>query len=116
VLLPSAAHVLNTKPNFAVLKGVDFGLVGPYPAGSPHAYEVRGFSFVDGPTEDPVTGSLNAGMAQLLMGSGRAPAQYVAAQGTVLGRSGRVHLARAADGRIWVGGRSHTLVSGHVQL
>jgi predicted PhzF superfamily epimerase YddE/YHI9 len=65
--------------------------------------------------EDPVTGSFNAGVAQWLIGSGRAPRQYVAAQGTVLGRAGRIHVE--ADGEdIWVGGNSVTCIRGSVQL
>ena len=53
--------------------------------------------------EDPVTGSLNASLAQWLLGNGRASAPYVARQGTALGRSGRVHISRDGDGEIWVG-------------
>lgn len=114
--LRSAELVLNAKPDFAKLKGLDFGLVGPHPPGSACEYEVRAFAFFDGPVEDPVTGSLNAGIAQWLIGAGVAPERYVAAQGTALGRSGRVHVSRDADGRIWIGGQSHTVVSGHVML
>ena len=73
----------------------------------------------DGSTaEDPVTGSLNASLAQWLLGSGRASAPYIASQGTVLGRAGRVHISRDADanGSIWVGGGTVTCVSGQVEL
>ena len=65
--------------------------------------------------EDPVTGSFNAGAAQWLIGSHRAPRQYVAAQGTVLGRAGRIHVT-ADDGDIWVGGYSTTCINGSVLL
>ena len=37
--------------------------------------------------EDPVTGSLNAGLAEWLLGSGRLAAPYTARQGTALGRT-----------------------------
>ena len=63
--------------------------------------------------EDPVTGSLNAGIAQWLIGTGRAPVSYVAGQGTALGRRGRIHVARA-DGEIWVAGDTVLGVQGSV--
>jgi predicted PhzF superfamily epimerase YddE/YHI9 len=63
-----------------------------------------------------VTGSFNASLAQWLLATGRARAPYVARQGTVLGRSGRVHVDLDADGTIWVGGGTTTCVSGTVDL
>lgn len=114
--LRSAALVLDVEPDFARLEGLDFGLVGAHPPGSECAFEVRGFAYVDGWIEDPVTGSLNAGIAQWLIGRGAAAESYVAAQGTVLGRRGRVHVDRDRDGRIWVGGDVHTLIEGVVDL
>jgi PhzF family phenazine biosynthesis protein len=115
VLLESAEAVLAVKPGDTDL---DIGVVGPYPPGSPEAFEVRAFSPQLGPSaaEDPVTGSLNASLAQWLLGAGRAEAPYVASQGTVLGRRGRVHVSRDDDGAIWVGGGTVTLVSGSVRL
>jgi predicted PhzF superfamily epimerase YddE/YHI9 len=65
--------------------------------------------------EDPATGSLNAGAARWLMDTGVAPQMYVAAQGTALGRAGRVHV-RADDGEIWVGGDTTTVITGTVAL
>ena len=67
-------------------------------------------------SEDPVTGSLNAALGQWLIGAGLAPAQYVASQGTALGRAGRVHVQRDADGQVWVGGDTVTCISGQVRL
>jgi PhzF family phenazine biosynthesis protein len=116
LLLRSAEQVLAVQPDFQTLKGIDFGLVGPHPAGAPCQFEVRGFAYVDGPTEDPVTGSLNAGIGQWLIGNGLAPARYVAAQGTALGRAGRVHVSRDEAGQVWVGGQSSTVVDGVVTL
>jgi PhzF family phenazine biosynthesis protein len=114
VLLESADAVLALRPGFVDL---DVGVVGPYPDGSPQAFEVRAFFPKEGSTvEDPVTGSLNASLAQWLLGTGRASAPYVASQGTALGRSGRVHVSRDADGTIWVGGGTVTCVSGEVDL
>jgi PhzF family phenazine biosynthesis protein len=114
--LRSAELVLAAKPNFESLKGLDFGLVGPHPPGSACAFEVRAFAYFDGHIEDPVTGSLNAGIAQWLIGQGIAPDHYIAAQGTALGRSGRIHVDKDAEGGIWIGGLSRTVVSGQVDL
>jgi PhzF family phenazine biosynthesis protein len=114
VLLPSAERVLALKPGFV---DVDLGVVGLYPAGSPAALEVRAFFPKDGTTaEDPVTGSLNASLAQWLLSTGRATAPYVASQGTALGRAGRVRVSRDLDGTIWVGGGTVTCISGEVEL
>jgi predicted PhzF superfamily epimerase YddE/YHI9 len=65
--------------------------------------------------EDPVTGSLNAGLAQWLIGAGLAPPRYVAAQGAALGRAGRVHVA-AEDGEVWIGGDVVACIEGHLDL
>ena len=81
----------------------------------PTDLEVRAFAAPVGVTEDPVTGSLNAAVAQWLIGAGLAPPRYVAAQGTVMGRAGRVHIEQDAAG-IWVGGNSVTCIDGTVLL
>ena len=115
VLLESAEAVLALRPGF--VGELDIGVVGPCPPGSPEQFEVRAFFPKDGTTvEDPVTGSLNASLAQWLLGSGRATAPYVARQGTALGRSGRVHVTQTADGTVWVGGGTVTCVAGAVEL
>lgn len=114
VLLADAASVLALKPGYIPF---DLGVAGPYPAGSPEAFEVRAFFPKDGTTvEDPVTGSLNASLAQWLLRTGRASAPYVASQGTALGRRGRVHVSADDDGGIWVGGGTVTLITGTVDL
>jgi PhzF family phenazine biosynthesis protein len=114
VLLASAEAVLALRPGVV---DVELGVVGPYPPGSPQAFEVRAFFPKDGATaEDPVTGSLNASLAQWLLRTGRASAPYVASQGTALGRSGRVHVSTDPDGTIWVGGGTVTCVRGQVEL
>jgi PhzF family phenazine biosynthesis protein len=114
VLLGSAEAVLALRPG---ITDVDLGVAGPYPPGSPQAFEVRAFVPKDGGTdEDPVTGSLNASLAEWLLRTGRATAPYVASQGTVLGREGRVHISRDAGGTIWVGGGTVTCVAGQVAL
>ena len=114
--LRSAERVLAIKPDFGALRGLDFGLIGAYPDGSPCQFEMRVFACTDGAVEDPVTGSFNAGAAQWLIGMGAAPPQYIASQGTALGRAGRVHVSRAADGAIWIGGDTHTVIDGVVAL
>ncbi len=117
VMLRSAAQVLALKPNATVLAGLDIGVVAPQPAGADTAFEVRAFFHThDTLSEDPVTGSLNAAVAQWLIGAGLAPERYVASQGTAMGRAGRVHIERDGSGTIWVGGASVTCISGQVQL
>ena len=78
--------------------------------------EVRAFAASIGVNEDPVTGSLNASLAQWLIADGRAPARYIAAQGTCMGRAGRVFIEQDATGQVWVGGQSVTCVDGTVSL
>jgi PhzF family phenazine biosynthesis protein len=113
VLLGSAEEVLALRPRGMDL---DVGAVGPHPPGSPEAFELRAFFQVgDTVIEDPVTGSLNASVAQWLLGSGRATAPYVASQGTALGRRGRVHVSQDDDG-IWIGGGTVTVLSGEAHL
>lgn len=114
VLLASADAVLAVRPG---VTDMDLGIAGPYPPGSAAAFEVRAFFPKDGSTaEDPVTGSLNAALAQWLLVTGRAEAPYLASQGTVLGRHGQVRISQDDDGTIWVGGSIVTCVSGTVQL
>jgi PhzF family phenazine biosynthesis protein len=114
VLLESADAVLALEPRYTEL---DIGAVGPHPEGSPEAFEVRAFFPKQGAiVEDPVTGSLNASLAEWLLRTGRATSPYVASQGTVLGRAGRVHVSQDADGTIWVGGGTVTCISGEVEI
>ena len=114
VLLASADAVLAVRPGVSDL---DIGVVGPYPPGSPEAFEVRAFSPALGSFgEDPVTGSLNASLAGWLLESGRATAPYVASQGTAMGRRGRVHISRDDSGTIWVGGGTVTCLRGTADL
>ena len=78
--------------------------------------EVRAFAASIGIEEDPVTGSLNASLAQWLIAEGRLPERYVAAQGQCLGRAGRVQVERDATGQVWIGGSSVTCIDGSVTL
>lgn len=117
LLLRDAETVLRVRPDGAALGAFrDVGLVGPHPAGSDVAFEVRAFVAEPEVWEDPVTGSLNAGLAQWLIPAGYAPPRYVAAQGTALRRRGRVHVERTDDGVTWVGGDTVAGVRGEVAL
>ena len=114
ILLGSAEEVLALRPGFV---DVDLGVAGPWPPGSAAAFEVRAFFPKNGATaEDPVTGSFNAALGEWLVATGRAELPYVAAQGTALGRAGRVHLSGDPAGTIWVAGATVTCVSGEVDL
>lgn len=128
LLLDDAATVLDLRPDLAV------GVVGPYseggPSGAPADVEVRAFAPAHDVPEDPVTGSLNAGLALWLLETGRLPDHYVASQGTALGRAGRVHVDRESGGSdgvdggpeggggrtVWVGGRSRVRVRGTLDV
>lgn len=137
VLLRDAEAVLAVEPAMTTPRSADqqawaIGVVGPHPTvpdddddgaaddGAP-AIEVRAF-FTDGTSpliEDPVTGSLNASVAQWLLGSGRVSAPYTAAQGSRAGRDGRVRITRdgesdADGGAIWVGGSAVVVIAGAI--
>ncbi len=114
VLLESAEAVLAINPARDYPERMDVGVVGPHPAGSPLAFELRAFfSNQHGAiVEDPVTGSLNASVAQWLIGSGRTTPPYSAAQGTRIGRSGRIAISQDAAGTVWVGGQARTMFAG----
>lgn len=117
ILLASAEQVLAVRPRPELMDGLDVGIAGPHPAGGPADLEVRAFFTGNGGAlaEDPVTGSLNAALGQWLIPAGRLPRRYVARQGTVLGRDGRVSVE--FDGAAtWVGGRSVTVLSGEARF
>ncbi|MDQ2928677.1 MAG: PhzF family phenazine biosynthesis protein [Pseudomonadota bacterium] len=116
LLLDSAATVLGLEPDHAALRSLaKVGVIAPQAAGGDSDFEVRAFAAMVGIAEDPVTGSLNASLAQWLIGAELAPDRYVAAQGTRLGRQGRVHIA-SEEGTVWVGGGSVTCIRGEVDL
>ena len=62
-----------------------------------------------------MTGSLNAAVAQWLRSDDLAPASYIAAQGTKLGRAGRVYVEDDGDD-IWIGGYATTCIEGIVSI
>lgn len=110
--------VLGLTPDYSALEGLALGVFGPWKPeidGNEAQFEVRAFVAGEGVPEDPVTGSLNAGIAQWLYREGLVPERYVVSQGTVLGRAGRVHVEReGAD--IWLGGDVVTCIDGQARL
>jgi PhzF family phenazine biosynthesis protein len=124
VMLANAEQVLALQPNAQMLAGMEVGVVAPLDKAASEdkhdpteTFEVRAFfPGHGGLTEDPVTGSLNAALGQWLIGAGLAPEQYVARQGSAMGRAGRVHVQQDAHGQVWVGGESVVCIKGHVTL
>jgi PhzF family phenazine biosynthesis protein len=145
LLLDSPATVLQLSPDHAQLArlGVKVGVAGIYPEAADEGsdsplirranreaaafgarsvgsaaprLEVRAFAAATGINEDPVTGSLNASLAQWLIGDGLLPGNYIASQGLNIGRAGQVYVRRDAGGQVWVGGDSVTCVKGEVLL
>ncbi|HEX2093271.1 MAG TPA: PhzF family phenazine biosynthesis protein [Longimicrobiaceae bacterium] len=121
VLLEDASSVLALEPDLTRYAGdgsLCVGVVGPYPRGAECAFEVRAI-FSDEPgrmREDPVTGSLNASLAQWLLATGRATAPYVVSQGTRLGCRGRLRIEQDSEGAVWVGGTTATHIRGEVEI
>jgi PhzF family phenazine biosynthesis protein len=114
VMLASAREVLALQPDWQSLAPLNLGVVAPHPPGHDAAFEVRAF-VGSGGYEDPVTGSLNASLAQWLFAAGLAKSPYVAAQGSARGRAGRVYLRKDGDD-VWVGGDVADCVSGEIDL
>lgn len=144
MLLDQADTVLNLSPDHGALKqlGLKIGVAAAYPSKPGPALiarfnrealafsnqppeatclaepdlEVRAFVAPVGVNEDPVTGSLNASLAQWLIADGYMPSRYIAAQGTCLGRAGRVHIVSDSAAQVWVGGQVSSCVEGWVDL
>lgn len=115
LLLGSRAEVLAIKPDYSRLAGLNIGVVAPWDEANAEAdVEVRAFMGDEG-AEDPVTGSLNASLAQWLIATGALPPRYLASQGTVIGRRGRVQIEQIGD-TLWVGGQVQDCISGQLQL
>lgn len=116
VLLSSVEVLRSLRPDPAAFDNLFVGVAAVQPAGAGTDLEVRAFfPGNQGVEEDPVTGSLNAALGQWLIGSGRMPDRYVAAQGTALGRAGRVSVERVGDD-VWVGGDCATVLSGTADI
>jgi PhzF family phenazine biosynthesis protein len=118
IMLRSREDVLAIRPNYSTLAGLKVGVFAAFNRwrdGDSAQFEVRAFSVEDVGHEDPVTGSLNAGLAHWLIGSRIAPSEYVVSQGTVLKRVGRVHIEQNGS-QIWVGGAVRTCVTGKLMV
>ena len=115
LVLHDAATVLALRPDLAAMGGLNVGVIGPHRPDGPADFEVRAFVPGLGITEDPVTGSLNAGFATWLIGAGLAPTSYTVAQGTALGRAGRLEI-RAEGDDVWVGGVASLRVTGRLTV
>ena len=118
LMLADRDQLLGLRPDYAQLQGVAVGVIAPCDPsreGVEAHFEVRAFIADDGAQEDPATGSLNAGVAQWLLGEGLAPERYVVSQGTAIGRAGRIRIERQGD-EIWVGGAVAACIEGHLQL
>jgi PhzF family phenazine biosynthesis protein len=117
VMLATRSEVLALRPDYPSLGGQPLGVIAPCNADRDEIdahFEVRGF-ITTRAAEDPVTGSLNASLAQWLIPAGLAPESYIASQGTVIGRAGRVHVARIG-GDIWIGGDTLTCIEGTINV
>jgi len=119
LVLGDAAAVLALRPDLAAMGDLRVGVIGEFPAGERPwddcLFEARAFVPGLGIAEDPVTGSLNAALAQWFRATGRAPERYSVRQGTAIGRAGRLFIHDdGAD--VWVGGRCHVTVQGQVDL
>ncbi len=113
-LFESAERVLELRPGPL---DFDLGAVGFHPPGSEAAIELRAWAPVNGlAAEDPVTGSLNASVAQWLLGNDRLAAPFVATQGSAIDRAGRIEISQDTDGTVWVGGRAEAVIEGSVEL
>jgi PhzF family phenazine biosynthesis protein len=114
--LSTAEAVLALRPDLSRIPTAMVGVIGAYPAGSDHDYEMRTFAPRAGVAEDPVCGSMNASVAQWLMRSGAVDGNYRVSQGTCVGRAGTVALRVDEAGTIWVGGATTTCISGSITV
>jgi len=110
----SAEAVLAARPVANAPVPTDIGLVGSWGGTCERQFELRAF-FADANgrlTEDPVTGSLNASVAQYLLAEGQVAAPgYVAGQGQCIGAHGRI-VVTIEDGAIWIGGAVRMVARG----
>jgi PhzF family phenazine biosynthesis protein len=118
VMLKDRRQVLTLEPDYQQLLDLAVGVIAPWDRavdGDEAHFEVRGFIAGDGMPEDPATGSLNAGLAQWMLGKGLAPASYVVSQGLTMGRAGRIHVEQLGE-EVWIGGAVVTCINGSLTL
>jgi len=113
IMMATRDEVLALKPDYTAMAGLEIGVVAPWQSQDAQ-FEVRAFMSGVG-AEDPVTGSLNAGLAQWLIAASLAPPHYIASQGTAVGRAGRVHI-RQSGAEVWVGGHTVTRIEGTLEV
>lgn len=116
VMLNSADDVLALEPDLSQIPDAMVGAVGRYPAGSEHDFELRTFAPGMGAPEDPVCGSMNASVAQWLIGTGAAPSAYRVSQGTRIGHAGTIEISTDARGAIWVAGTATAYIDGRITI
>src|ERR1700746_4079272 len=116
VQLPTAGEVLALEPDLSVIPTAMVGVIGAYPDGSEHAFEMRTCAPRVGVAEDPVCGSMNASVGQWLTATGAAPSTYRVSQGARVGRAGTIEITADADGTVWVGGAAAGYIRGTVTL
>lgn len=116
VQLPTADDVLALEPDLSLIPTAMVGAIGAYPEGSEHAFEMRTFAPGAGVAEDAVCGSMNASVGQWLTRTGAAPSSYRVSQGARVGRAGSIQITADADGTVWVGGATTTLIRGTIAL
>lgn len=116
IRVATAAEVLALEPDFTLIPKDKVGVVGLHLEGRESLYETRAFVPGSGVTEDPVTGSLNAGIAQWLIGEGQVPRRYRASQGARVGRDGVIEIDADETGTLWVGGATTTVIQGQTSL
>ena len=113
-LLGERQQVLDLQPDYPALIGLAVGVIAPCDPerdDTDAQFEVRAFIAGDGMPEDPATGSLNAGIAQWLLGAGLAPSRYRVSQGLSMGRAGRIEVQQLGD-EVWIGGAAVTCIEG----
>lgn len=118
LMLAERQQVLELQPDYPQLQGLAVGVIAPCDPqrdDTDAQFEVRAFIAGDGMPEDPATGSLNAGIAQWLLGAGLAPSSYVVSQGLSMGRAGRIHVQQRGE-EIWIGGAVVTCIQGRLDL
>jgi PhzF family phenazine biosynthesis protein len=118
LMLKDRQQVLTLKPDYRQLLDLAVGVIAPWdPAvdGAEAQFEVRGFIAGDGMPEDPATGSLNAGLAQWMLGKGLAPSSYLVSQGLTMGRAGRIQVEQVGED-VWIGGAVVTCINGSLSL
>ena len=116
IQLLSAESVLALNPDFSTCPDAMLGVVGAYPEGSEFQFELRAFAPKVGVFEDPVTGSLNASVAQWLAREGKFSGGYLASQGQRVGRRGSISIRLDDQGAVWVGGATVTCIQGEIEI